>query len=402
MRGSRLRLSPDTENLRGSIFLLRADLISPQVGPCCKASREGTAQPPRHPWPNRSPDRSAPKPLRLPSARRPTPGQTHGRAASAPTSIFQRPRRICRKRPRICDRSGEGLRTPAAMDQRHCQSSFGFLVSESGSGFTWSLNSHENQLTPWSNDPVIRSAWRSHLHPRRKHRRNLDSHGAADSRRSAPYIARHGQGYSRFQHGSHGILEELAQFVPPNDPIKISRLTLRNDSGRDAPPFRHRLCRMGARQFTQRFRAIPRHRNGFANRSASSPAAPGAANSAGASPLPICGTQTSVTGDRKEFIGRNGTLERPPRSTGGPLSGSVGAGLDPCAALQSSMELRPGGQRRNRFLARPDGKQRKIPRIVRPLSRSELECGLAPRHGQWNDLLTPCKSPHPIPPWTFC
>jgi len=32
---------------------------------------------------------------------------------------------------------------------------FGFLVSEAGSGYTWSLNSGENRLTPWRNDPLI-------------------------------------------------------------------------------------------------------------------------------------------------------------------------------------------------------------------------------------------------------
>ena len=64
---------------------------------------------------------------------------------------------------------GEGLRTPAPWINVIANPSFGFLVSESGSGHTWSLNSHENQLTPWSNDPVTRSPWGSHLHPRRKH-----------------------------------------------------------------------------------------------------------------------------------------------------------------------------------------------------------------------------------------
>ena len=49
---------------------------------------------------------------------------------------------------------GEGLRTPRPWINVIANPSFGFLVSESGSGFTWSLNSHENQLTPWSNDPV--------------------------------------------------------------------------------------------------------------------------------------------------------------------------------------------------------------------------------------------------------
>ena len=126
----------------------------------------------------------------------------------------------------------KGCETPRPWINVIANPSFGFVVSESGSGFTWSLNSHENQLTPWSNDPVtdvsgemlyIRDddseELRSPLHCRFAMTRH-------------PISACHGQGYSRFHHGSHGILVELLQFVPPEDPVKISRLTLQNSSGR--------------------------------------------------------------------------------------------------------------------------------------------------------------------------
>ena len=50
---------------------------------------------------------------------------------------------------------GEGIRTPEPWVNVIANPDFGFLVSESGSGFTWSQNSHENQITPWSNDHVF-------------------------------------------------------------------------------------------------------------------------------------------------------------------------------------------------------------------------------------------------------
>ena len=110
--------------------------------------------------------------------------------------------------------------------------SFGFLVSESGSGHTWSLNSHENQLTPWSNDPVSDPPGEA-IYVRDENTGEVWSPTALPIRdETATYISRHGQGYSRFQHGSHGILLELLQFVASEDPIKISRLVLRNNSGR--------------------------------------------------------------------------------------------------------------------------------------------------------------------------
>ena len=127
---------------------------------------------------------------------------------------------------------GEGLRTPAPWINVIANPSFGFLVSESGSGHTWSLNSHENQLTPWSNDPVTDPPGEA-IYIRDENTGEVWSPTALPIRdETAPYIARHGQGYSRFHHGSHGILVELLQFVPSEDPIKISRLTLKNDSGR--------------------------------------------------------------------------------------------------------------------------------------------------------------------------
>ena len=124
------------------------------------------------------------------------------------------------------------MRTPEPWINVIANPAFGFLVSESGSGFTWSLNSHENQLTPWSNDPVTDPPGEA-FYIRDDSTGEIWSPTALPIRDEASrYMARHGQGYSRFEHGSHGILLDLLQFVPLEDPIKISRLTLRNDSGR--------------------------------------------------------------------------------------------------------------------------------------------------------------------------
>ena len=43
---------------------------------------------------------------------------------------------------------------------------------------------------------------------------------------SGSFVIRHGRGYSRFEHTEHGIALDLLQFVPLDDPIKISRLKL--------------------------------------------------------------------------------------------------------------------------------------------------------------------------------
>ena len=49
---------------------------------------------------------------------------------------------------------GPGQSTPAPWINVIANPAFGFQVATEGGGYTWSVNSRENQLTPWSNDPV--------------------------------------------------------------------------------------------------------------------------------------------------------------------------------------------------------------------------------------------------------
>ncbi len=106
--------------------------------------------------------------------------------------------------------------------------SFGFHVSAEGSGFTWSVNSRDYQLTSWSNDAVVnRSGEAFYL-------TDLDSGAvmtpfAALSRRpDIRFEARHGLGYSVFSSVQHDIALELTQTIDREKPVKLQRLRLRN------------------------------------------------------------------------------------------------------------------------------------------------------------------------------
>jgi cyclic beta-1,2-glucan synthetase len=238
---------------------------------------------------------------------------------------------------------GERQWTPAPWINVVASPGFGFQVSESGSGYTWSENSRENKLTPWSNDSVSDTPGEA-FYVRDEDSGRLWGPTCLPIREEgSPYVIRHGQGYSRFEHTSHGIALDLLQFVPLRDPIKISRLALENRSGDKR--------RLSVTAYAEWVLGV--------GRTGSAPfvvtdidAGTGAmfARNAWNREFPdrvafadLGGRQTSWTGDRLEFLGRNASLDHPAAlERGAELSGEVGAGLDPCAALQTKLELEPG------------------------------------------------------------
>jgi cyclic beta-1,2-glucan synthetase len=220
---------------------------------------------------------------------------------------------------------------------------FGFQVSETGAGYTWSANSRENQLTAWSNDPVSDPPGEA-IYIRDEESEALWTPTAAPIRiEHATYVARHGQGYSRFQVDYAGIACDWLQFVSWDDPVKISRLTLTNHSSR---PRRLSItayvewvlgtvrAKSAPTIVTERdvhtgavFAFNPLH-DEFGARLAFAD---------------LGGLQTRFTCDRTEFLGRDGNLEEPAALTADVALGNrAGAGLDPCCAQQTTLALKPG------------------------------------------------------------
>ena len=283
----------------------------------------------------------------------------------------------------------QGQRTPAPWVNIIANPDFGFQVSESGAGYTWSSNSQENQLTPWSNDPVCDAPGEA-FYLRDEETGELWTPTALPIRiEDTRYTARHGHGYSRFEQNSHGILSELLQFVSWDDPVKISTLILENRS-----PRTRKLSVTGYVEWvlgTSRASSAPF----VVTESDPASGALFAGNPWNAefgkriAFVDCAGRQSSWTGDRTEFIGRNGSLAQPAAlRAGAALSNRTGAGLDPCGALQTAVELAPGERVQLTFtLGQAEDRQaaRNLVARYRVLDPSAL---LSQVTANWDQILT--------------
>jgi cyclic beta-1,2-glucan synthetase len=332
----------DVDGARGSVFVLRTDLISqetrallPSVARVVLAARHGSLadQLDRFRGANAA---VLPPPRRLP----PTDVQPSV-PAMLDLEFFNGLGGFAADGREYVTILGAGQVTPAPWINVISNASFGFQVAVEGGGYTWSVNSRENQLTPWSNDPVTDRPGEV-IFLRDEDTGELWGPTALPIRdEAAPYIVRHGQGYSRFEHTAHGIELDLLQFVPLDDPIKISRLTIRNTSARTRRlsvttyvewllgPSRSASAPFIVTEIEPETGALLARNPwnaGFGSRVAFAD---------------LAGRQTTWTGDRREFLGRNGTLDNPAAlaTEASPLSKRVGAGLDPCGVLQVRLEL---------------------------------------------------------------
>jgi cyclic beta-1,2-glucan synthetase len=337
----------DGHEPHGNVYIVRADRVTaPQrdvlqsVARAVLSSRRGTLA--EQMARAHRPDAAPPAQPRRPAATKPTPDVA---IPQPDLELFNGFGGFAADGREYVTVLGEGRWTPAPWINVIANPSFGFQVSESGSGYTWSVNSRENQLTAWSNDPVSDPPGET-IYVRDEETGDLWGPTALPIRSGAsPYVIRHGQGYTRFEHVSHGVSLELLQLVPLDDSIKISRLTLTNESGRarrlsvtayvewvlgvsrrTAAPFvvTEIDAQTGAMFARNAWRREFGARVAFAD---------------------LGGTQTAWTADRAEFLGRNGSPDHPAAlAQRHRLSGRVGAGLDPCSALQTTIELPAGGR----------------------------------------------------------
>ncbi|WGD29118.1 glucoamylase family protein [Ancylobacter sp. WKF20] len=277
--------------------------------------------------------------------------------------------------------------TPAPWINVVANAGFGFQVSAEGSGYSWAQNSRENQLTPWSNDAVVDPAGEA-IYVRDEVSGELWSPTAQPIRDGGTYVARHGFGYSRFEHEANGIGLDLLQFVPLDDPIKISRLVLTNRSGRPR--------RLSVTTYAEWVLGTARGASApFLTTERDEDTGALLARNPWSSSFGSCvafadlgGRQSAWTADRTEFLGRNGALDAPHALTGrAPLSGATGAGLDPCAALQSVVELGIGESVELVALLGQSASVVEARALIARYRRADLDAVLAAVTAHWDTVL---------------
>jgi cyclic beta-1,2-glucan synthetase len=264
---------------------------------------------------------------------------------------------------------------------------FGFHTSAEGASFTWSRNSRDFQLTPWSNDPVRnRPGEAIYIHDHASGR--VFSPLAVVARDpSARYEARHGQGYSVFAVTRGKLSAELTQLVDPADPVKVSRLKIRNDG-----PIAVRLSVYAYAEWvlgTSRAKSAPYIVPALDARTgaltAHNPYAPDFSDRFAF--LATDAAAQSVTADRASFIG-SGSVELPAAVVAGAaLSGTVEAGRDPCAALARDVEIAPGDEATLAILMGDAGSAEEVSALVERHRARDFEERLAEAKRNWDGFL---------------
>jgi len=287
---------------------------------------------------------------------------------------------------------GPGAQTPLPWINIMANPKFGAFVSESGSEFVWGRNSQNDRLTPWFNDPISDPPGTA-IYIRDDDIGVVWSPTAQSIREKDAYRARHGHGYTTFEHNSHAIEQRLLTFVPVDDsgglPVRLQRLRLRNTSSRPRKltVTSYATLVLGSDPEETGMHVVTKwdlQSQSLFARNSYNPEFCECITFATSSPTPA-----SFTGDRAAFIGHNRSLRDPVAMQHERLTGDIGAGLDPCAALQVVVEIDPGETAEITFLLGQADDEEKARAIVnRFRDPANVEAALQKTRQWWDQLLS--------------
>ena len=279
---------------------------------------------------------------------------------------------------------------------------FGFLISETGAGYTWAVNSREHRITPWYNDPLTDPIGEA-IYLRDEETGEVWSPLPAPMPNGRDYEVRHGLGYTSFRHESAELLQETTLFVAPEDPVKITRLVLTNRSSRPRLVKVTSFARLvlGVLPDDGRLQVETEVVGESSDLLARNPMAEEfAARVAFAAVVAPTGA-SSVVGstDRASFLGPGGACDRPAAVLNAEgLVPRSGAGLDPCFAHQLVLELAPGARSEACFLLGEErGRAEALALIARYRQADAIPRAWEANLARWNALSSRLQIRTPAP-----
>jgi cyclic beta-1,2-glucan synthetase len=274
---------------------------------------------------------------------------------------------------------------------------FGFLASESGSGYTWADNSQANRLTPWNNDPVSDPPGEV-VYLRDEATGEVWTAAPGPIPAPVSHLVRHGQGYTLFEQNSHGLGHELLLFVPFTDPIKLLCLKVRNLSRQPR--------RLSATFYAEWVLGTVREQASAhvvteVDPESGALLARNSFNTDFAARVAFADVNLrprTLTGDRTEFLGRNGSLTAPAALRRRELTGTVGAALDACAVLRTPFDLEPGEQKEIVFFLGEAGGVDEVRRLLRRYREpGQVAKAFEDVPNRWDQILTTIQVRTPNP-----
>jgi cyclic beta-1,2-glucan synthetase len=254
-------------------------------------------------------------------------------------------------------------------------------------GATWSQNSGENRLTPWRNDPISDPPSEA-VYLRDEDTGQIWSPTPLPARADAPYLIRHGAGYSVFEHASHGLFHTMTVFVVPDEPLKIVQLQLRNST--------ERMRRINVTYYAEWVLGVAREHTApyiipeFDSNSYALLARNSYNTDFGTRVAFLASTRepAGVTTDRTEFLGNLGSYTRPTALERVGLTPRVESGNDPCAVFQFLLWLQPGETKEITFLLGQGADRADAQRLIKHFQKIENVEAARQRVAEfWNEIL---------------
>ncbi len=264
---------------------------------------------------------------------------------------------------------------------------FGFHVSAEGSAYTWSRNSRDYQLTPWTNDPVINRPGEAVFIRDLDNGEVLTPYAGLSRDTTRRFEVRHGLGYSAFTSGGDDLAITAVQTVHTEDAVKLTKVTLENRSGNA-----RRLRLYGYAEWVlgnNRARTAPfvlTQRDAQAAAIfATNPYSVGYGSRVAF--FATSEKDATLTASRREFLGTAGSIQRPTAVFDGvALSGATGTDGDPCAALAMDITLAAGESRSVVLLMGDADGQDAASALLRHALAMDFDAVLAASQAKWQAM----------------